>query len=160
MKRLALALLLVSSTASAAPEAKKMSPEQAQEKVRQTLNASGGAVDACTARYVAENPAKPGMADVKVEIAEDGSVSKGTVNTTLPGARNLRSCLERVAKSWRFPKPGGPGQKFTLNIPVKANVKFRMLSEAEKKAMTPKEKKERGGFMTFMPNFTFRGPTQ
>ncbi len=157
----AAALLVTLALAGAEPPSSSeppMTKEQAQEKVRSTLNATGSAIDACNARYSTENPKTRGVATVVVNVSAEGKVTKSRVDTRLEGARHLRQCLEGIAKRWAFPAPKDASQEFTLKIPIGTGGKFYIPGPNEK----PKEPETKGpdGFVTFTPNFTFRGPQE
>lgn len=157
MKTATLFVTLALLAADKAPP-EPMSKEEAQAKVRATLNGTGSAIDACNARYARENPDKKGQATVKVMLSDAGTVSKTDVETGLVGARHLRLCLETVAKGWRFPPPASPNQTFSLSIPVGPGAKFYVPGPNEKPKAADGPKRE--GHLTFLPNFNFRGPAQ
>ncbi|MEQ9497024.1 MAG: AgmX/PglI C-terminal domain-containing protein [Deltaproteobacteria bacterium] len=153
------ALLVTLALVAAEPPAEEvMTKEQAMEKVRSTLNATGPAIDACNARYHNENPKTQGVATVVVKVGESGAVTKTRIDTSLEGARHLRLCLESVAKRWKFPRPNKVDQEFSLKIPVGVEGKFYIPGPGEK----PKEPeaKKPDGFIMFQPNFSFRGPKE
>lgn len=155
------ALLVTLALVGAEPPASTegvMTKEQAQEKVRSTLNATGSAIDACNARYSTENPKTRGVATVAVVVSEVGKVMKARVDTQLEGARHLRLCLESVAKRWAFPPPKNANQEFTLKIPIGTGGKFYIPGPNEKPPAEPEKGPD--GFITFQPTFNFRGPQE
>lgn len=151
-----IAVLVVTAglLAGQAPEQKKptMTKEEAREKVRQTLNASGSAIDACVNRYISEQPKAWGEVSLALTIGKTGAVKKAKGSTKLPGARNLRSCLEKVGVRWMFPEPKDPGKSFTLNIPIAKGVKFYIRGPND--PPPPEPQPEPSGFLRFQPRFT------
>ncbi len=121
------ALSLTTAAYAAKPDSKAL-----MERVRKTLNASGSSIDACNTRYLSEYPKAQGKADVSVFVGPKGKVTKASIKTSLEGARNLRYCLEQVAKGWTLPKEYAGPKPMNLSVPIQAGVKFKILAPGEK----------------------------
>jgi len=134
-----------------APAKAGPSPKEVEMKVHETLAASAPAIDACTAAYTNEYPAAAGKAVIDATVVKDGSVGQAAVNTALEGARNLRLCLERVAKGWRLPPIHGESEKLTLTINVKKGARFSLLKPGEKPAPGQPQAEQQDGFVSFLP---------
>lgn len=146
--RLLLAFTCLALPASAHASGKPSAAEEAMEaKIRAMLNASGPAVDACTAKHLAEEPKAEGKVDIKVNIAPSGQVAKSEAQTPLPGARNLRACLEAVSKTWRFPPPRD-AVSMSLSVFVKQGTKFRVPDPKEPPPAPAEAQKQPSGFIT------------
>jgi hypothetical protein len=144
------ALLLLAQTPQ--PATKPLTPQEIQSKVFAILSGAGPQIDACTEAYTNEFPANAGKVDVAVYIVKDGTVSKAEVSTTLDGARNLRPCLEAVAKRWKMPPINVEQERLNLTIQVKKGVKFALAKPGEKAAQQGGETKpEEQGFVSFLP---------
>src|SRR5688572_11132118 len=120
--------------AQSAPAEKKLTPEEVQQKVYQALMASAGAIDACNERYLVENPTESGKVELTATIIKDGTVPAAQANSALPGGRDLRPCLEKVAKSWKLPPIHVETEKLSLTVNVKKGVKFKLRKPGEKEA--------------------------
>ena len=159
-----MALLGLSCPPAWAADKPLSGPEKdAEAAIRTMLNKSAKAIDACTARYLREQPEARGQVRVDVMVKPDGSASDPSVQTTLRQARTLRLCLEAVAQQWAFPTPRGEGAPVGVTLQVAPNVKFRIPAPGEK----PKEKasskkaEKREGFINLSPGRflpVFRGP--
>ncbi|MCK6548294.1 AgmX/PglI C-terminal domain-containing protein [Myxococcota bacterium] len=113
--------------------AQQAAAKQAEEQVYRAIGATASAIDACNDAYVAEYPASQGTAKIEVKVAKDGSVVGASVTTALEGARNLRPCLERVAKSWRFPAHGADQpQPMSMSVPIRKGAKFVLKRPGDK----------------------------
>src|SRR5688572_27581185 len=145
------ALLVLSISAEPAEEEQK----KYEAAARSAINATASAIDACTGRYIEENPEGSGDAKVSVKVIKGGVVGSATVDTALPQARSLRECLERIAKGWRFPAPQtDKPDDLSLKIPVKKGAKFKLYGPGEQ---PPAEQaKEPEGFLQFTPQFLDR----
>jgi hypothetical protein len=123
-----------------------------EEAARSAINATGPAIDACTQRYVEENPGAAGQAKVSVRVVKGGAVESAKVETSLLQPRSLKECLERIAKGWRLPAPQTEQPDLlTLQIPVKKGAKFKIYAPGEQ---PPQEAKEQpSGFLQFAPKF-------
>jgi hypothetical protein len=136
---------------SQVPEQKVMSPEEVQAEVHKTLAASAGAIDACTTAYLTEYPASDGKVAISAIVGKSGAVGSATANTTLDGARNLRPCLESVAKKWKFPPVQRDAEPLSLTIVVKKGVKFTLKKPGEKDQAPASGAPADEGFVTFTP---------
>jgi hypothetical protein len=148
---LASTLLFVALDASAQDAKKKEAAMlELQVKVYNMLSGSSGAIDACTTAYTTEYPAADGKVQLEATVVKDGTVSVSTAQTTIDGARNLRPCLEKIAKGWKFPPLNKDGsEKMTLTIPVKKGTKFVLQKPGEKQGAAQQEQPE--GFLMFLP---------
>lgn len=119
-----------------------------------TLMGTASAIDACTQAYASEFPDASGTVELRSEVMKDGTVGRATARTSLEGARNLRPCLERVAKGWRFPPIAKDGEPLSLQIPVKRGNKFFIAKPGEKDeaSAAPSERPEEG-FLQLIPEF-------
>jgi hypothetical protein len=128
-------------------------PDDVEMKIWSALTASAPAIDQCTDAYTGEFPNEAGKVQIDCTIAVQGVVAKVVATTTLQGARNLRPCLERVAKTWRLPPPKNP-EKMTLMINVKKGVKFalRKPGTAAPKEEAPPPQNAEEGFLQFLPS--------
>ena len=106
--------------------------EAIQRKLIEVINSQAGSVDACTGRYVSEYPKANGTASIELKVNKEGAVARATITTSLAGARNLRLCLEKVAKAYRFPPPESD-ELVTLSfqVLVKPGAKFKMYMPGE-----------------------------
>jgi hypothetical protein len=144
--------------AAKAPAASKSEIETA---VWKTIMASAPMIDGCTESYVAEFPEAKGQAQLSTTVVKDGSVSKVNVSTALQGARNLGPCLEKAAKTWRFPKLNEKTEsvQLSLAVQVRKGVKFQMRKPGEKE---PEQKPQPGyedeGFIQFLPSGWVENP--
>ncbi len=105
--------------------------EQVQAQIIDVLNATGPSIDACVARYVAEQPSQAGVATVTATVDSEGRTRQVAVSTPLPQARTLRTCLERVGMQWRFPVPKMETGKLSFRMPVQRGAKFKMRKPGE-----------------------------
>jgi hypothetical protein len=125
--------LVGASTALAEDAAQQAAQKQAEELVHRSISATSAAIDACNDAYTAEYPAAQGSARIDVKVAKDGTVAQATVTVNLEGARNLRPCLERVAKGWRFPAHGqADAQPLSMTVPVRKGAKFVLKRPGDK----------------------------
>ncbi len=120
-----------------------------QKKVRMMLNASGKTIDQCTERYLSEYPKADGKADITATVVKNGTVASAKVDTSLEGARNLRYCLERAAKTWKFPPHGGESEKMSLTVEVRKGLQFKILAPGEKPPA--RAGKKPSGFLRMVP---------
>ena len=72
-----------------------------------------------------EYPTADGQVMLQTAVAKDGSVAQVTAVTSLEGARNLRPCLEKIAKGWRFPPHNGE-KPAPLTLPVRVKKGSRL----------------------------------
>jgi hypothetical protein len=154
-------LFLVSTPALAEDPPKEMTEAQkkaaameVQMKVYNMLMGSAGALDACTTAYTTEFPNNSGKATVQVKIIKDGSVMTANVETQLEGARNLRSCLESVARKWRFPPLQKESDQVSLTVQVKKGQKFTLRKPGEQAQQQQQQQQQPSGdegFMQFLP---------
>jgi hypothetical protein len=123
-----------------------------EEAARKSINATGPAIDACTARYLEEQPGSEGVAKVAIQIGKGGVVSSAAVDTPLPQPRSLKECLERIARGWRMPPPQtDKPDELKLQIPVKKGAKFKIYGPGEQPP--PEAANEPQGFLQFTPSF-------
>ena len=118
-----------------APKTRKMTAEEKkafEKKLVTAINAGGPGIDGCVARYSKEYPQSDGTVRLNMTVGLDGRVSGADAQTGLKGARNLRPCLERVAKGLKFPAPktAKPVQ-MGISVPVKKGAKFKLYAEGE-----------------------------
>ena len=143
-----LAFLLL--TASAEPSADDKAKYEAA--ARTAINATAGAIDACSARYIEEQPGSEGTAKLSIKIGKGGVVISAVVETALPQHRSLKDCLERVARGWRLPAPQtDQPDDLSLNIPVKKGYKFKIYGPGEQPP--PDQAEQPQGFLQFTPSF-------
>ncbi len=151
---LGLMVLGVAQTGNAKEEDKKdkasAETHKVHMKVWRVLDGAKKEIDGCTARYVEEYPKAKGTARVSTTVQKDGRVSKASVSTSLEGARNLRACLEKIARGWRFPEPQAESADFSFELVVQKGVKFSLLKPGEKPKDRPKEGKGDQGFIKFV----------
>jgi hypothetical protein len=131
----------------------QLTPEQMQMKVYETISRSAGAIDQCTQAYLTEYPAANGNVELTAVIVKDGSVGQATASTQLEGARNLRPCLEKVPKGWKFFPIGSDSEKLVVVVHVKKGQKFVLRKPGEEAKPRPGEGPQEEGFIGFMPNF-------
>lgn len=149
-----MSLLCVLSLPAVALAEPSEQEKKAQEMARKSINATGGQIDACTERYLVENPDQQGQAKVSVTIVKGGQVAKADVETSLPGARTLRLCLERVAKTWRLPAPqSDKPDELSIQIPVLKGYKFKIYGPDEERPEPPPGQPKAEGFIKFTPKF-------
>lgn len=135
-----------------ADEAPKLALNPDQIKVIDTINQSGPAIDACVNRYVQEYPSAQGKLSLSVMVGPDGRVVSSRAETALPGARNLRPCIEGVARRWRLPEPKEESATLGIDIPVRPGAKFKLKKPGEKEPKPKKSpKQEEPGFMRIQP---------
>lgn len=135
------------------PEQKPMTPEEVHAAVVKTLMSTAGAIDACTAAYVAEYPTGEGKVTLDVTVVKSGAVGNAVAKTSLDGARNLRPCLETVARKWKFPPIHRESEPLSLTVAVKKGAKFVIRKPGEK-APEPapgQPSTEEEGFVQFTP---------
>ena|SRR5688572_6899430 len=126
--------------------------KQYEEAARKAINASGPAIDACTARYLEEQPGSEGLAKIAIQVGKGGLVSSAAVDTPLPQARSLKECLERIARTWRMPPPQtDKPDELKLQIPVKKGAKFKIYGPGEQPP--PEAADQPQGFLQFTPSF-------
>ena len=149
-----LVLGLALTFGSAAQAEEKKEPKE-QVELRNAINKTAQRIDACTGRYLVENPGVSGKAKISVTIVEGGKVGEAQVQTQLLQARSLRACLERVAQSWQLPPPKSKEpDRVELQVTVEKGVTFKLHAPGEK----PKgQKKKADGFLRFTPSFV--GPS-
>lgn len=137
-----------------------MKPEQAQLMVYNALMGSAPAIDQCTSAYLTEYPSGVGKVVLDCVVAKDGSVAHAEAKTSLEGARNLRPCLERVAKGWKLPPIGSKEvDKLTIAVEVKKGVKFTLLKPGEKPPEPkPGASQPEPGIVQFLPKAWTEGP--
>lgn len=131
---------VIAAPLSAAAEDKAPSPEEqkaAERKLVNAINSQGPGIDRCVGRYTKANPEKKGTVDLALVVLENGKVESASPSTSLPGARNLRSCLETVGKLYALPPPNAKKARLTFNIPIHKGAKFKMYVKGE--APKPKE---------------------
>lgn len=144
----------MAQTPAPQPATPPLSKEQVQEKVYAVLRGSASQIDACTEAYTTEFPGSTGKAQLTAFIQKDGTVLKSEVSTALEGARNLRTCLESVARKWKLPPIHSEQEKLNLTIAVKKGQKFSLLKPGEKKPEQPgqaPQPAEEDGFVGFLP---------
>jgi hypothetical protein len=145
--------LLLVAALTVSQQAKPATPAEIEAKTYQVLLGAAPAIDQCTAAYSAEYPAEVGKVQLALTVQKDGSVAQVTAATTLQGARNLRPCLESVAKKWKLPAINTESEKLALTITVKKGVKFTLKKPGEKAAegQTQSGAQEESGFLQFTP---------
>lgn len=115
------------------------------------LNGRGVQMDQCTERYLTEYPEQKGSVALAMSVDPSGKVLSATAQTGLTGARNLRPCIEAVAKGYIFPTTkGDKPAPINLTIPVEKGAKFKIYPPGE--APKPKEgPPPSSGFLRFTP---------
>src|SRR5262245_51594187 len=147
MKALAVFLLMMISADPSEEDKKKY-----EEAARNAINGTAGAIDACTARYLEEQPGTDGSAKISIKIGKGGVVVAASVDTTLTQPRSLKECLERIARGWKLPPPQtDQPDDLSLQIPVKKGYKFKIYAPGEQKP--PEAATQPEGFMQFTPQF-------
>lgn len=150
---LSIALLPAVALAQPSDEAKKEA-KKAQEMARKSINSTGAQIDACSERYLVENPGQKGQAKVSVRIVKGGRVDRAEVTTSLPQARTLRLCLERIAKTWRLPAPkSDKPDELSIQVPVVKGYKFKIYGPDEEPPPPPPGQPKAQGFIKFTPKF-------
>ena len=145
----AYAVLLILAVAAEPSEADQKKYEEA---ARNAINATGSAIDGCTGRYLEEQPGSKGVVKLSIKVVKGGVVSNALAETTLTQHRSLKDCLERIARTWRFPEPQTEQpDALTLQIPVKKGAKFKIYGPDEKPPA--EEQGEPQGFLQFTPQF-------
>ncbi len=143
---------LAFATPALAAEVSDEDKAKYEAAAREAINATGSAIDACTDRYIEENPGTQGQAKISIQIVKGGVVKSAVVETVLTGARSLRDCLERVARGWRFPEPQtDKPDALSLQIPVKKGAKFKIYAPGEQPP--PEAAQQPQGFLQFTPSF-------
>jgi hypothetical protein len=160
---LAGALFFVSAGARAEEPkgAAAKSPSQIEEAVYKAIMSGAGAIDACTDAYTAEYPEEKGNAKLDTTVVKSGDVSKVKVSCSLQGTRNLIPCLEKAAKTWKFPKLNEKTESVQLSLTVQIHkgVKFNMKKPGEKdKPAEDKKNEEDEGFIYFFPTGWVESP--
>lgn len=116
------------------------SPEATRDKdldaglavVNKVVMAEAKAIDSCVARYAIEQPKLEGRARLTLNIAPTGKVEDAKLSSELPGLRNLRSCLLRVATRLRFPRHAQKNPvELTVDIPVGPGKKLKLKSSTK-----------------------------
>lgn len=146
-----LGLALVASPALAEEEAKEKPKtrklteaerKDLEKKIIGTLNSKASAIDGCVKRHLTEYPDANGKVSLAIDVDGKGKVPKASATTPLPGARNLRPCLERVAKGYDFPVPEGfVPTTLKIDVPVEKGVSFKLYAPGE--APEPKKGEKR-----------------
>jgi hypothetical protein len=145
-------VLLVFLALSIAAEPSDEEKKKYEDAARAAINATAAAIDACTERYLEENPGTQGDATVSVKIVKGGAVGSARIDTALSQARSIRDCLERIARGWRFPAPQTEQpDDLSLKIPVKKGAKFKLYAPGEQRP--PEKAAEPEGFLQFAPSF-------
>lgn len=147
-----------SKTASKAPPnaaaAPRPSAKEIEAQVIGAIARTAGAINACNDAHIGEYPAAKGTVSLTASVGRPGTVSTASAETSLEGARNLRYCLERVAQSWRFPPltTGKDKEDLTITIQIAKGAKFKLKKPGEQdESSKPAAKKEREGFIRFLP---------
>jgi hypothetical protein len=143
-----------------APAKPAMTPEQMQMKVWQTVSGSGAAIDRCTDAYLKEYPTASGNVQLKATVVKDGTVGQASADTSLDGARNLRPCIEKVAKGWKLPPLQTESEQLSLTVVVKKGTKFSLRKPGEKDEQKPAAGggQQDEGFMDFLPRSWSESP--
>ncbi len=81
----------------------ELSPDKIQRAMRKYL----GAVKDCYERALKRNPKLAGKIVIGFEITERGKVEEFSFPVDNVGNADVRSCIKRRSRSWRFPKPDG-----------------------------------------------------
>jgi hypothetical protein len=139
------------AAALASPAARQAEVEQ---QIRGMLNASGPAIDRCVERHAVEYPSADGKAEVVATVLPTGVVARAAVETALEGARNLRLCLEQVARAWRFPSGAAEPHPVRLALTVRKGVRFHLPDPAAKPgpaAQGARPPSGDDGFLRFSP---------
>ena len=125
-------MLWLALSIGAEPLAPNPQESTVEKPLRMVLNAGGPAFDACMNRYLHEYPEVKGSVKLELGVASDGQVRQAKAETSLVGARNLRPCLESVAKNLHFPKHRGDqlGQ-LSVTIPIEKGARFRLWAPGE-----------------------------
>ena len=145
-----LALALVAAPVRAAPPDPRLA--EVERQVRTMLNASGPSIDRCVERHAEEYPGADGRAEVIATVLPTGQVARASVETALEGARNLRLCLEQVAKAWRFPAGAAEAHPVRLALVVRKGVRFALPDPAAPPtAASPARAAADDGFLRFSP---------
>ncbi|MBK8013474.1 MAG: hypothetical protein IPK13_19230 [Deltaproteobacteria bacterium] len=135
--------------------APRPSAKDIEQQVIGAIARTAGAIDACNDAYIGEYPAAKGTVSLTAGVERPGTVSTASAETSLEGARNLRYCLERVARSWRFPPltTGKEKEDLTITIPIAKGAKFKLKKpgEKEQESKPAAGKKPREGFIRFLP---------
>jgi hypothetical protein len=151
------ALLGMASVASA--EDKPVDGKEAALAAWKTINGSGPQIDQCTQAYIGEYPATDGSVKLQITVVKNGTVGTAAVNTSLEGARNLRPCLEKVAKNWKFMPLATETEQLALTIPVKKGQKFVLKKPGEKSEPTaPGQEKQEETVFDFLPSTWTESP--
>ncbi|MBI2377331.1 MAG: AgmX/PglI C-terminal domain-containing protein [Deltaproteobacteria bacterium] len=135
-------------------ESSGLTDEQLGMLVWQTMSRSGSAMDACTTRYLSENPKASGQVKVAFKVEGTGKPTSVDVTTSLASNGRLTKCIQEVARGWAFP----PKVSFDLaiDVTVKKGAKFKLLKPGEQPPPEPPKAKEgagSGGFVSFRPSF-------
>ncbi|MEM1026111.1 MAG: AgmX/PglI C-terminal domain-containing protein [Myxococcota bacterium] len=78
----------------------------------------GGEVRGCVAQQMREDPSLKGRMQVKLRIAGTGKVMSVSVSPAQFRDAPVGRCMQRSAKSWRFPRFSGPPFPVEFPVPV------------------------------------------